>query len=255
MIIKRTYQRLLHYRPIRRHLRAMRAQIQSICGYSDPFYDIVNIARQANAGIFLDIGCHHGETLLRFMESGLNCSAAAFDPNADNLERAKVILARYPRIRFYEMAMSDVKSRAPFYLNNNEQTSSLLSNAQGNLESFPDDTARRKVLEVQTERLDAWAAEHFSDGVAVVKCDTQGAEEKVIRGGIHFIREQVAAFYGEVMLGDMYEGQSSFQGIRNLLEGECGMLLRNIYPCLHDKAGRAVQLDALWVKPSFLISK
>jgi hypothetical protein len=30
------------------------------------------------------------------------------------------------------------------------------------------------------------------------------------------------------------------------------MVLKNIYPCLHDKAGRAVQMDALWVKPELL---
>jgi hypothetical protein len=85
-------------------------------------------------------------------------------------------------------------------------------------------------------------------GPCVVKCDTQGAEGLVIQGGISFIRNQCIAFYGEVMLGEMYKGQSSFEKIRHLLEKECGMVLKNIYPCLHDKAGRAVQMDALWVR-------
>ncbi len=50
----------------------------------------------------------------------------------------------------------------------------------------------------------------------------------------------------------MYKGQSSFGEIRALLENECGLVLQNVFPCLHDKAGRAVQMDALWVKPEFL---
>jgi hypothetical protein len=29
-------------------------------------------------------------------------------------------------------------------------------------------------------------------------------------------------------------------------------VLRNVFPCLHDKAGQAVQMDALWVKREFL---
>ena len=74
----------------------------------------------------------------------------------------------------------------------------------------------------------------------------------MIRGGIAFIRDQVAAFYGEVMLDRMYQGQSSFDEIRGLLEGECGMVLRDVYPCMHDLSGRAVQMDALWVKPDML---
>jgi FkbM family methyltransferase len=249
-VIKQAYLNLLRFGPTRRSLRAARAGLQQLCGYSDPFYDLVHIANRA--GLFLDIGCHHGDTLLRFLESGLRCPVAAFDPNADNLSRAKTLLNRHRGIGFYELALSDERTAAPFYLNANDQTSSLLPNAQGNLDSFPDDTARRQVLTVQTERLDAWAQEHFPTGAAVVKCDTQGAEGAVIRGGLRFIREQVAAFYGEVMLGRMYEGQSSFEEIRRLLEVDCGLVLKNIYPCLHDRAGRAVQMDVLWVKPAYL---
>ena len=54
------------------------------------------------------------------------------------------------------------------------------------------------------------------------------------------------------MLGEMYKGQSSFGQIRQMLEKDCGMALKNIYACLHDSAGRAVQTDALWVKPQWL---
>jgi hypothetical protein len=74
----------------------------------------------------------------------------------------------------------------------------------------------------------------------------------VIQGGKSFIRDHCAAFYGEVMLGKMYQGQTSFDEIRRLLEKDCGMVLKNVYPCLHDNAGRAVQMDALWVKQEYL---
>ena len=105
---------------------------------------------------------------------------------------------------------------------------------------------------VDVVRLDTWAAAQMPGGYAIIKCDTQGAEAQVVRGGLRFLREQAIAFYGEVMLDGMYEGQASFQELRDLLEGDSGLVLRNIYPCLHDREGRAVQFDALWVQPQAL---
>jgi FkbM family methyltransferase len=251
-MLKESYLYLLRFGPIRRVLRCLRARAQSVCGYSDPFYDLVHIARVSHARLFLDIGCHHGDTLFRFVESGMSCPVAAFDPFAGNVGRAKKLLRQLPQISFYEIALSDRNGTAKFYLNQNEQTSSLLANDTGNLASFAADTAPLGSCEVKTQTLDTWASENGATGPCIIKCDTQGAEGLVIKGGASFIPNHCVAFYGEVMLGDMYKGQSSFADIRLLLEKDCGLVLKNIYPCLHDKSGRAVQMDALWVKQELL---
>jgi FkbM family methyltransferase len=251
-MIKNVYLRGLQYAPLRRLLRRGRACLQNLAGYSDPFYDLARIARSSEAQLFLDLGCHHGDALLRFIESGIRCPVAAFDPFSDNIVQAKTQLRDHPQIRFYQLALSNADGSAAFYLNRNEQTSSLLPNDIGNQDSFAADTAQCGVCEVETRTLDTWAAENRATGPCIIKCDTQGAEGLVIQGGEDFIREHCVAFYGEVMLGDMYKGQSSFGEIRALLEKDCGLLLKNIYPCLHDNAGRAVQMDALWVKPEWL---
>lgn len=251
-MLKRTYLYLLRFRPTRCLLRRLRAHLQSVAGYSDPFYELAHIARVSQARLFLDIGCHHGDTLLRFVESGIHCPVAAFDPFGDNLDKAMHLLRSYPRINFYQLALSNTNGTAQFYLNRNEQTSSLLANDTGNVGSFADDTAPIGSCEVETRTLDDWTAEHEVTGPCIIKCDTQGAEGLVIQGGRKFIREHCVAFYGEVMLGHMYKGQSSFGEIRALLEDDNGMVLRSIFPCLHDSSGRAVQMDALWVKRNCL---
>lgn len=251
-MLKAIYLQCLRYPKLRKPLRLSRAKLQSIAGYSDPFYDLASIARISDAQLFLDIGCHHGDTLLRFIESGVQCPVAAFDPFGENIEKAKRLLQPYNRINFFQLALSNTNDTARFHLNRNKQTSSLLANDTGNLDSFADDTAPVGSCEVQTRMLDSWAAEHGMAGPCIIKCDTQGAEGLVIQGGKNFIREHCVAFYGEVMLGDMYKGQSSLAEIRSLLEKDCGLDLKNIYPCLHDSAGRAVQMDALWVKSEWL---
>jgi FkbM family methyltransferase len=251
-MIKALYLQGLRLAPIRKFFRRIRAEVQQLSGYSDPFYDLADIAKRSNAKLFLDVGCHRGETLQRFIESGIACPVAAFDPFGENLERAKLLLRAFPKISFYQLALSNRNGTASFHLNRNEQTSSLLENDSGNITSFAEDTAALGTCDVTTRTLDSWANENAVQGPCVIKCDTQGAEGLVIQGGKSFIRNGCSAFYAEIMLGDMYKGQSSFGDIRSLLEKECGMVLRNIYPCLHDSAGRAVQMDALWVKPEQL---
>lgn len=252
-MIKKLYLELLKIRPARLLLRRGRARAQALCGYSDPFFDLARIARVSQASLFMDIGCHKGDTLLRFLESGVRCRVAAFEPFAESLEKARCLLGNYDNISYYNYALSDQDGKAPFHCNTNEQTSSLLPNDEGNLASFPRDTSVQSIVEVPIVRLDTWANRADQVSCAVIKCDAQGAEGKVVRGGLRFIQDKVAAFYCEVMLGKMYFGQASFDELRRLLEVECGMVLRHIYPCLHDPDGRAVQFDALWVKPAFLV--
>jgi hypothetical protein len=55
------------------------------------------------------------------------------------------------------LALSDRNGTATFYLNRNEQTSSLLPNDTGNQESFAADTAPVGSCEVETKTLDSWA--------------------------------------------------------------------------------------------------
>jgi FkbM family methyltransferase len=254
-MIKVIYLKLLNFRPTRLLLRRWRAGLQQLSGYSDPFFDLARVARDSKSTLFLDIGCHKGETLLRFLESGIDCPVAAFDPVLESLESARRLLKSYPNVSFYPLALSDEDGEATFHLNANEQTSSLLANDSGNVESFPQDTYGVTENKVTTARLNAWAADNKVKSHVVIKCDTQGAEGKVVRGGMSFIKDHAAAFYGEVMLGNMYRGQTSFGELSTLLESECGMVLQEIYPCLHDPNGRAVQFDALWVKPQFLQSR
>ena len=86
----------------------------------------------------------------------------------------------------------------------------------------------------------------------VIKCDVQGAELRVIQGGKRFFSNCVVGFYGEVQLRKMYHGQPTFEELNNTLEGNCDLVLHNIYRCLHDGEGRALQTDALWIKRPFL---
>ena len=247
---KAAYLRLLRWGPSRRLARRLRARALRFLGQNDAHEDLARIAHATQADLFLDIGCHRGDTLLRFLDAGISCPVVAFDPLEENLQAARGNLSDFPEVRFEQLAVSDQDGTASFFINRNNQTSSLLENDQGNLESFGKDTEHLQSAEVQVCRLDTWYAHQPlpRPRSILVKCDTQGAEERVVRGGINLFRRYVSAIYAEVMLGEMYQGQSDFSSLRKILEKDCGMVLHNIYPCLHDEKGRAVQMDVLWVR-------
>jgi FkbM family methyltransferase len=251
LILKVIYLQLLRNAVFRKLFRNLRAKFLAATGHSDPYDDLAIISRSIQAELFIDIGCHHGDALLRFVDAGVNCPIVAFDPVAKNLEIASRRLARVPNIKFERLALSDEDGAAKFFMNRNEQTSSLLENEAGNVKSFGEDTTRVGVFEVPTKRLATWyeSEPNPRPNRIIIKCDTQGAEGMVIRGGLHVIRNHVSAFYAEVMLGDMYQGQADFASMRKLLEDECGLILHKVYPCLQDSTGKAVQMDALWIRP------
>jgi len=251
MSARAIYLQLIKVGFCRRSLRRLRAALQRLAGYSDPYFDLAKIARVSGTKVLIDIGCHHGQTTKRLIESGIQCPVVAIDPLAENLAVARKELQRWPQVSFLECAVAEGGGRSSFFVNANEQTSSLLDNESGNQQSFKADTEHVSVVEVPTITLDSLIQQHpVNDELnVIVKVDAQGAEGSIICGGIQALRTQTAAFYCEIMLGNMYKGQSSFDQIRKLLEDDCGLVLANLYPCLHDSGGRAVQMDALWVKP------
>lgn len=230
----------------------MRDGLLASLGCPQAYVDLARLAKSRCDLTYIDIGCHHGATVQRFLDLAGALPVVAFDPCEANLDIARRVVQSRGPVTFIRAAVADQDGNREFFTNANEQTSSLLPNGAGNLRSFPQDTRTITTTEVDVVRLDTWAAAQMPSGQAIVKCDTQGAEAKVIRGGLRFLREQAIAFYGEVMLDGMYEGQASFQELRALLEGDCGLVLRNMYACLHDREGRAVQFDALWVQPQAL---
>lgn len=251
-MVKIVYRKALEHPASRKISRYLRYRLLKSLGYRDPFFDLAAIANGAAADLLLDIGCHEGHTILRVRDAGVRCPIVGFDPIPNNLDAARRHLKNQANVTLEEAAVSDRNDRDTFFVNRDNQTSSLLDNDLGNRESLPDQTEHLEPISVRTVTLDSWLDQHAPAATRIiVKCDVQGAESRVIQGGIHAFRDRIVAFYGEVMLAPMYRGQSTFSELREYLEDRFGMIFFNIYPCLRDDRGRVIQADALWVRPDF----
>lgn len=212
----------------------------------DAWGDIVDILRSDPDLVYVDIGAHHGVTA-QIVHNACNNRIVAFEPTPRSYQFLQKKFQGCPRIELFQMALSDESGTAEIFINSNEQTNSLLDNDAGNRDSFGNQTSHHGKEKVRTVRFDDWASDR-RESRWLLKLDVQGVELKVLQGAEKCL-EQTRAVYAECPLAPMYKGQSSFWEIHDHLQ-RGGFVLKEIYPCLHDGRGRAVQTDALWIRPS-----
>lgn len=250
--------RNIHYRltrldAYRSFSRQQIRRLKKMLGCPDPWADLVPLLRAHPEAQYLDIGAHAGATIERICDECQNV-VHGFEPTPASFQLLQEKYGGCPQVRLWNLACSNETGTSRIFLNNNSQTNSLLDNSDGNQRYFPQDTAHMGSVEISTIRLDDWLEDSQVGPKVplVVKCDVQGAEMKVIEGGRQTLQNRCLAFYSEVQLVGMYENQATFHQVNQTLTDELGFVLKEIYPCLHDQTGRALQCDVLWVKPSVL---
>lgn len=208
--------------------------------------------RSHSVDVFLDVGAHRGLTIDRVLEDNA-LRVHAFEPTPAACTALLDRFAQHPLVTIHNLALSDVDGEAEFFCNENAQTNSLLDNDIGNASILAGYTRHVDRVSVRTLTLDRWAEEHLTHGETVfVKCDVQGAEGLVIRGGRNVFLNRVVGIYAEAQLAPMYADQTDFFELHRMLSTEFGFVLANIYPCYRDASGRALQTDVLWVHERFL---
>ncbi len=232
--------------------RRLARRIKSAFNVPDAYGEIVRICRLLRPAAILDVGSHEGSTIVRYLDELGSIPVHGFEPTPESFQQLQQRFGGSNQVILHNVALSNESGVHEFFCNVDEQTNSLLDNDAENEESFGEESTHVRRIEVRTTTLDEWAAREIPRGRLVLKADVQGAEGLLIEGGRETMRERVIAFYSEVMLSPMYSGQTDFGAVHERLTTEFGFVLRDIYPCLHNDSGKAVQADALWVKPTVL---
>ena len=235
----------------RRYQRRISRRIKASIDVPDAYGDLFAIARATRAAAILDIGSYTGDTIERFVDE-LSTPVYGFEPTPESFQTLARRFEKTTQVHLNNVALSDHEGNETFFCNANPQTNSLLEGDTGNALSFPEETRPVETIQVDVQTLDAWASRHLPEGDLMIKADVQGAEGRLIDGGHTTFRSRVAAFYSEAQLCPMYRGQTSFSELNERLVKDYDFCLYNTYPCLRDERGRAVQLDALWIKEAAL---
>ena len=250
-MIKKLHAALTSNRFTRSAQRKLVRRVKGLLNVPDAYDDLTKIAGRTNPDAILDIGSHVGGTIARLLET-THCPIHGFEPTAKTFEKLSQRFHGNPLVTLHKLALSNQNGTAEFHNNSNEQTNSLLDNDTGNTNSLGQYTQHVSTEKIQTMKLDDWVDEHLPSKNIIIKSDVQGAEGLLLEGGRKAFKNQVIGFYSEAQIAPMYDGQADFCELHQLLTRELGFVLHNIYPCFHDKAGRALQTDAFWISERYL---
>lgn len=190
----------------------------------------------------LEIGCHHGDHTLWFLDIFDSPRIFCFEPDPRAALRFRQKIGHRPEINFYEYAISNKNGEATFYMSSGRKSeimpeswdfSGSIRKPKNHLIVHPWCKFEKNII-VQTKTLDLWCREQGVDRIDLIWMDVQGAESNVIWGGRNALRN-TRYLYTEYSNKELYQGQLSLkQLLKELVEFEVvirypdDVLLKNI---------------------------
>lgn len=191
----------------------------------------------------LHIGAHIGQELSMYKNIGLT-SGVFIEADPTVYERLKQVLLSEPSWDAVQALVSDTDgSEVDFWISSNDRMSSSLLKPALHLTEHPDVTFDLETIKLKTTKLDCLLLGKFD----LVVIDVQGAELKVLSGGIETFKD-ADALWLEVSLGGLYKNDCSINELSEFLAPF------GFYP-VYVVIGSTLWGDALFVKKETLIKR
>ena len=188
---------------------------------SDPLADAATILDGRVACVF-DVGAHVGQTAARLLTAFPKARIYSFEPDPRSFAALREFASTTKRIEAVNAAVGDTDGEATFFVNQFDQTNSLLPGDPHAGQYLLDagGLTPRAELTVPVLTLDRFCAAHGVDRIDVLKLDAQGYELRVLDGARELLgRTAVPLIYVEVCFVRFYDGQPLFPDIyRHLFE-------------------------------------
>lgn len=211
---------------LKRHLRdafyKMKGEIP-ICYDEISEQQIKEIVNKKNP-IILEIGCNDGQHSLWLRDMFDSPTIYCFEPDPRAIERFKGKVGDKPEITLFQMAISDKNGSIEFFQSGGNMDaeqkdqmpegwdlSGSIRKPGEHLELHPWISFDSKI-EVPTQTLDSWCAEHGVSEIDFIWMDVQGAELDVFRAAAESLK-RVRWLYTEYSDKELYEGQPNLKAV------------------------------------------
>lgn len=199
----------------------------------------------------LDLGANIGQFAVAASHLFADAKIISFEPDPGVVEVLSRNVKGLP-VEVRNLAIGRAPGLATFYVNADSQVSSLLPLGGARMRDFPESVVQREI-NVPVESLDSLFLKQKLTQPILLKIDVQGFEGEVISGAKKFLKT-VSWIVMEVSFTDLYEGESDFVSLANLL-GECGFkFVRPLNMHFSPKTGEAIEMDALFFNSDAHIS-
>ena len=191
----------------------------------------------------LHVGSHIGQELSMYKDLGIT-SGVFIEAEPMTYKRLQEHLINEPDWKAIEALVSDTNEiEVDFWISSNDKMSSSLLEPELHLTEHPDVIFDTNPIKIKTKTLDSMSLGKFD----LVVMDVQGAELKVLSGGIETFKD-ADALWLEVALGGLYKNDCS---INNLSEFLAPFGFYPVYVVI----GSTLWGDALFVKRETLIKR
>lgn len=155
--------------------------------------NVVKYIAEQNKFTFLDIGANEGWYTLNVKKAFRNAETYAFEPSPITYGRLiNNLLVNDERIDgVFNIGLYDRNDKLIFYYDEENSGASSFMNIRDKVYIEP--------MEVDAVRLDDWMKENELSGVDFIKCDVEGAELFVYRGGRNVIEKYKPIIFSEML--------------------------------------------------------
>lgn len=165
----------------------------------------------------VDIGANRGDFFDEFCRifDKAQISGILVEPIPECFSILREKFSTRPNVKIYNNAVSDDNCTVKFYINEFDETSSLLKINSEMQELSSVNTELKSVLEIDALKLDE-ILKDVSQIIDLIKIDVQGVEHKVLFGGTNSCKK-TRYIWTEVSFKALYEDSSTFQEVYDKL--------------------------------------
>ncbi|MGH7118761.1 MAG: FkbM family methyltransferase [Acetobacteraceae bacterium] len=203
-----------------------------------------------DARLILDVGAHHGQSSLLYLDKFPAARVFAFEPESANFAVCSSALAHVcDQVRVIRQAVTDHDDRVTLHINTHDGTHSLFE--IGEQRFWAGYAAKRGEAEVPAVTIDSFLEQEGISAVDILKMDIQGAELAALNGARKALQEaRIGLVACEVEFKELYRGQPLFWdvGARLALDG---YNLFGLYDCFYHPRNPNVLAwaDAIFIGP------
>jgi FkbM family methyltransferase len=197
-----------------------------------------------------EVGAADGTDTENYCRDYPRADVYAFEPLDESFAKVQARAGTNPRLKPFQIALSDREGESTFFIAESNDSSSLLPPRETG-SNFDEHHQTRAEQTVKTTTLDTFRAEQGIGRIDLLKVDAQGAELSILDGAEQTLTAgQVSLIFIEVQFIPAYEGAPRYDELATRLYSK-GFSLHNFYDLQHDQHGRLCWGDALFVHESF----
>ncbi len=164
-----------------------------------------NWLKAMNFSSIIDVGASDGGFARKARAMFSETPIFSFEPIKESYDRLNECFKNDKKFASYNIACSNQKGQAEFYISSNTGSSSLLEMSSLHKEAYPDSSKLIKTT-VLTEKIDNILCEKETGNNVYLKMDVQGSEMYVLEGA-SVLLNSVSLILSEVSFVTLYDGQ------------------------------------------------